>query len=177
MEQFCQDLRHAIRGFLRSPGFTFLAVLALALGIGVNTTLFSLYDAVALKPMPVTDPDHVVRFERWLESHSLGQTQYGFSYPEYVYCRDHNDQFSSLVAASWIVPVDASASGAGSPEQRAGQLVSTNYFADLGIPLLKGRGFLPDEDRTPGLNNVVVVSYGYWQNRLARRPTGAGPRG
>ena len=112
-----------------------LAVFALALGIGVNTTLFSTYNAVALKPLPVADPDHVVRFERWLESHTSGNSQYGFSYPEYVYCRDHGDQFSSLAAASWTFSVLASTPGSAATEQRIGQLVSANYFADLGIPL------------------------------------------
>lgn len=102
LEQALQDLRHACRGLARGPGFTLAAVLTLALGIGVNTTFFSLFNAVTLKPLPVADPDRVVRFERWFETGSLGNIQYGFSYPEYVYSRDNGTQFSSLVAASWL---------------------------------------------------------------------------
>src|SRR5579863_3784567 len=122
LEQLFQDLRHAARSLARSPGFTLLAIVALALGIGVNTTLFSTYNAVALKPLPVADPDRVVRFERWVSS-GLGTNQYAFSYPEYVYCRDHADRFSSLVAASWTSFVLASPPDSAAPEQRRGQLV------------------------------------------------------
>jgi macrolide transport system ATP-binding/permease protein len=170
LEQLRQDLRYACRGLAGSPGFTLLAVFALALGIGVNTTLFSTYNAVALKPLPVADPDNVVRFERWLESHTSGNLQYGFSYPEYVYCRAHGDQFSSVVAASWTFSVLASTPGSAATEQRTGQFVSANYFTDLGIPLRMGRGFLPAEDRTPGGDPVVVIGYRFWQRTFAGDP-------
>ena len=170
LEQLWQDLLHAGRGLARSPGFTLLAVIALALGIGVNTTLFSTYNAVALKPLPIADPDHVVRFERWVESRGLGNFQYAFSYPEYVYCRDHSDQFASLVAASWVIISSVSVSGSHATEQRTGQLVTANYFQDLGIPLRLGRGFLPQEDRTAGGNPVVVISYRFWQRDLSGDP-------
>ena len=170
LEQLWQDLRHAGRGLSRSPGFTLLAVIALALGIGVNTTLFSTYNAVALKPLPVADPDRVVRFERWVESRGLGNFQYAFSYPEYVYCRDHSDQFASLVGASWAIVSSASVPGSSAAEQRTGQLVTANYFQDLGIPLRMGRGFLPQEDRTSGGNPVVVISSRLWQRDLNGDP-------
>ena len=170
LEQLWQDLRYACRGLVRSPGFAFLAVFALALGIGVNTTLFSTYNAVALKPLPVADPGHVVRFERWTESHATGNFQYGFSWPEYVYCRDHADQFASLVAASRTFIALASTPGSAATEQRTGQLVSANYFADLGIPLRMGRGFFPGEDSTPGGNPVVVIAYRFWQRSFAGDP-------
>src|SRR5262249_7863411 len=122
----------------RSPGFTLVAVITLALGIGVNTTLFTAFDAVALKPLPVSDPARVVRIERWFESGNHGDVQYAFSYPEYVYCRDHNDVFASLVAATWPLRLFAAlprvpGGEAGEPEQAHGQLVSANYFADLGV--------------------------------------------
>jgi len=170
LEQLWQDLQHACRGLARSPGFTLLAIIALALGIGVNTTLFSTYNAVALKPLPVADPDHVVRFERWVESRGLGNFQYAFSYPEYVYCRDHSDQFASLVAASWVFSSAVSVPGSGATEQRTGQLVTANYFQDLGIPLRMGRGFLPQEERTAGGNPVVVISYRFWQRGFSGDP-------
>jgi hypothetical protein len=110
LEQSLQDIRHACRALARSPGFTLVAVITLALGIGVNTTLFSAYNAVALKPLPVADAKRVVRLERWFESRALGGIQYEFSYPEYVYCRDHQDTFSNLVAASGPIRVLASVS-------------------------------------------------------------------
>ncbi len=171
LEQLRQDIRYACRGLVRSPGFTLLAVFALALGIGVNTTLVTAYNGVALKPLPVADPGQVVRLERCLASKSQGNFQYGFSYPVYVYCRDRSDQFSSLVAASWTFSALASTPGSAATQQRTGQLVSANYFADLGIPLQIGRGFLPQENRTPGANPVVVIGYAFWQRTFAGDPT------
>jgi len=79
---FAQDLRFGVRQLRSNPGFTAVAVATLALGIGVNTALFSAYNAVALKPWPVADPERVVRLERWFESRNLGDVQYAFSYPE-----------------------------------------------------------------------------------------------
>jgi predicted permease len=166
LDQALQDLRHACRGLARTPGFTVIAVVTLALGIGVNTTLFSLFNAVALKPLPVSDPGHVVRFARWFESGGRGNVQYGFSYPEYIYCRGHAEPFSSLVAASWLFGGLASPSS----QRIAIQLVSANYFNDLGIPLHMGRGFFPDEDRNPGANAVAVIGYSYWQHALHGDP-------
>jgi predicted permease len=168
LEQTVQDLRHACRALARSPGFTLVAVITLALGIGVNTTLFSAYNAVALKPLPVADAKGVVRLERWFESRRLGDIQYDFSYPEYVYCRDHQDVFSNLVAASWPLRVLASISdgnqqGGNELKTLQGQIVSGNYFPGLGIGTRLGRTFGPGEDRAPGANPVIVLSYAFWQ--------------
>ena len=171
LEQLFQDLRHSTRALLRTPGFTLLAVIALGLGIGVNTTLFTAYNAVALKPLPVADPDRVVRFERWVQSGSKGAFQYGFSYPEYAYSLSHTDQFSTLVAASFTFSALASTPNSDATERRTGQLVSANYFADLGIPLRIGRGFLAHEDRTPGGNPVAVISSRFWQRGFGNDPS------
>src|SRR5438093_845227 len=133
LEQAWQDLRHAARSLAKSPGFTLVAVITLALGMGVNTTLFTAYNALALKPLPVADPNEVVRVKRWLRSGARGDVQYAFSYPEYVYCRDRNDVFSSLVAASWPLPVVAETA------RLTGQLASANYFTGLGIGARLGR--------------------------------------
>jgi predicted permease len=169
IEQFAQDLRHAFRSLARTPGFTILSIVVLALGIGVNTTLFSTYNAVALKPLPVADPDRVVRLERWFESHSLGNGQYAFSYPEYCYVRDRAGNVSSLVAAGWVVGAIGGPQGA-VPKRTFGQLVSANYFDGLGIHPFLGRGFFANEDQTPGANAVIVISHRYWAKELSSDP-------
>ncbi len=172
LEQTFGDIRYACRSLARNPGFAFVVVLTLTLGIGVNATLFSAYNAVALKPLPLADPNKVVRLERWFEHGYRGENQYGFSYPEYAYCRDHNDVFSSLVAASWPnqVLVQAVDSRAVEPETAAAQFVSQNYFADLGIGTRIGRTFLPNEGRVPGADAVAVISHEFWQRRLHKNP-------
>src|SRR5581483_8223005 len=165
-EQLLRDLRYECRSLARNPGFTLVALLTLTLGIGVNATLFSAYNAVALKPLPVADPNDVVRMERWCQSGFKGDLQYAFSYPEYAYCRDHNDVFSSLIAATWPHPVlveETNGAGRLQPERAAAQLVSANYFADLGISAGLGRTFFREEDRVPVANAVTVISYPYWQ--------------
>jgi predicted permease len=173
VDTILRDLRYAARMLRKSPGFTLVAILTLALGIGVNTTLFTAFDAVALKPLPVRNPDNVVRMERWFASGSQGNGQYMFSYPEYLDYRDHNRVFSSLVAASWLftalaeLPGENGATPAG---KLTGQLVSENYFADFGVNPMLGRTFLPDENRTPGTHPVVVLSYPFWRVQCNRDP-------
>ena len=163
LEQAAQDLRHAARSLSRAPGFALLAIGTLALGVGVNTTLFTAYNAVVLRPLPVADPDRVLRLERWFEHPNHGTIQYAFSYPEYVYCRDHNGVFASVVAGSYdqgvVARIDAE------PEKIYGQLVSANYFEGLGVKAQLGRTFLPEEDRA-GASAVMVISHSFWQHRF-----------
>jgi len=97
IRDLAQDVRFGLRALRRNPGFSILAVLALALGIGVNTTIFTALDATAFRPLPVRDPDHIVRVVRWIQQ-GYGGTL--FSFPEYVYYRDHDDVFSGLAADS-----------------------------------------------------------------------------
>lgn len=165
LEQTRQDLRHACRTFSRNPGFVLVAIATLAVGIGVNTTLFTAYDAVALKPLPVADPQQVVRLERWFKTGWLGDMQYGFSWPEYQYCRQHQDSFSDLVATSWPVHVLAQL-----PDDHVGtqlktlkgQMVSGNYFRGLGVAAKLGRAFGSDESGAAGSNPVIVLSHSFW---------------
>jgi macrolide transport system ATP-binding/permease protein len=170
IEQTLQDLRHATRALGRSPGFTLVAIATIALGVGVNTTLFTAYNAVALKPLPVADAGGVVRLERMLESRIIGDNQFEFSYPEYINLRDHEHAFESVIAASWPVRVLAYAPG----EERGStiqfrpvqaQIVSGNYFAALGIKAMLGRVFGPQDDRAFGGSPAVVLSHAYWQRK------------
>jgi macrolide transport system ATP-binding/permease protein len=169
-EHTLQDLRHAGRALAHNPGFTLIAMATIALGVGVNTTLFTAYNAVALKPLPVADPSGVVRLRRMLESRFVGENQYAFSYPEYISLREHQNAFQSVIAASWPVRVLASAPGEnlGSAIQfrpTQAQIVSGNYFGALGINAMLGRVFSPNDDRAPGANPVIVLSHAFWLRR------------
>ena len=161
LEETRRDVRLAVRALAHSPGFTICAVLTLALGAGVNTTLFTTYNAVALKPLPVSDPSTVVRLERWFDSNKRGNVQYAFSLPEYVYCRDHNRAFAGLVAFSWPFPAAASVAQG----QLTGQLVASDYFTNLGITLEFGRGFRTDE-----ANPAIVLSHSAWRRHFLSDP-------
>jgi len=171
IEQFFKDLRYAWSNLLRNPGFTLTAVLALALGIGLNATIFGIYNAVALKQLPVADPSSVMRVKRIVGQDAYAY-RYNFAYTEYVYFRDHNSVFSGLTAASGAIPIQAAIGAV--PEHLNGYAVSANYFADLGVNAPIGRTFLPDEDRSPGANPVVVLSYRFWQRRFRGDPNAIG---
>lgn len=173
LEQMRQDVRYACRSFARNPGFAVVAVITLALGIGVNATIFTAYDAIALKPLPVAEPGRVMRLERWFVHGWLGDVQYGFSWPEYLYCREHQDVFSNLVATSWPVKVLATIPGSTGQATSAsvqGQLVSGNYFRSFGVGARFGRMFGPEEDRVPGANPVIVLSHAFWQREFHGDP-------
>ncbi|HWC98156.1 MAG TPA: ABC transporter permease [Candidatus Sulfopaludibacter sp.] len=170
LEQAARDVRHAVRSLGRTPGFALLAILTLALGVGVNTTLFTAYNAVALRPLPVAYPDRVVRLERWFESRSAGTIQYYFSLPEYQYAREHGTVFSALMAGTASIGVAARMDGTAEPEKLLGQLVTANYFSGLGVAAELGRTFLPEEDGTPGGNPVMVISHALWQQRFEGSP-------
>jgi predicted permease len=170
LEQTVRDVRYACRNLVANPGLTLVVVITLALGISVNTTLFSAYNAVALKSLPIANSNEVFRLERWFEHGYRGDIQYAFSYPEYIYCHDHNNAFSSMAAASW--PQQMLVEDEGNPnasEPGVGgsvELVSANYFASLGINPQLGRYFLPEEDGTPGANAVAVISYPFWESQF-----------
>lgn len=172
LEQTGQDLRHACRALAHSPGFTLVAVATLALGVGANTTLFTAYNAVALKPLPVADAARVVRLERFFESRSIGEYQYAFSYPEYEVIRDQASTFAGVMATSWPLHVLASPADqkAAEPETIQAQLVSGNYFGGLGIPATIGRVFGTQEDTARGANSVAVLSHAFWDRKFHGDP-------
>ncbi len=159
------DLRYAFRQLLKNPGFTAVAVLTLALGIGANTAVFSLVDAILLRPLSgVADSDRLVA----VYTSDYSSTRYGTSsYPDYVDYRDRSEAFSGLAAY-----VDMSVNlRAGSETERAqGALVSGNYFLVLGVNTRLGRPLLPEDDKNLGAHPVAVVSYEAWQRRFGADP-------
>jgi predicted permease len=158
----------ALRSLLKSPGFTLVAVLALALGIGANSAIFSLIDAIFLRPLPYADAARIVQLSSALPERGIAQT--AFSWPRLEAVRARQDVFTDVAAST---PTAFVVTGAGDPEQVQGMIVSQNYFPVLGVKPELGRNFLPDEDRAGGAP-VVIVSYGYWQKHLAARPDAVG---
>jgi predicted permease len=170
MANFLQDLRYGARLLLKSPGFTLVAALSLALGIGANTTIFTLINAVLLHPLPVEDPSQLVSV--WTsDERNAGNGAFGFlqtsalNYRDY---RDKNEVFSGLAAHQGI-PLNISG-GTGDPQQVFGEIVTGNFFDVLGAKPLIGRGFRLEEDRTPGAALVTVLGYGEWQKRFGGDP-------
>ncbi len=156
MGNLLQDIRYAVRMLAKNPGITALAVLALALGIGANTAIFSLVNAVLLRPLPgVEDADQLVQLERI----QRGRVMYNFGYPDYLDYRDQNQSFTG-VAAHCATPVSFTASAT---ERIRGDLVSGNYFSILGVKPALGRLLYPEDDLTPGAHPVAVLSYDLWQ--------------
>jgi predicted permease len=155
MTGFLDDLRYGLRGLTKNRGFALAAVLSLALGIGANTTIFTLLNAIFLRPLPVLDPSHLA---------AVYTTDPGIpgmllcSYPNYQDYRDHNTVFSSLLLYS---AVTVNLTGRGDPQLLMGQLVSANYFSTLGVSPVVGRGFRPEE-KLPGASPVAVISHGLW---------------
>ena len=164
MTQLLQDLRFALRLMTRKPALTAMAVVSLALGIGVNSSIFTLVNAVLLRDPPISRPDRVVE----VYTSSSDGFRYGTSSaPDYFDLRDSNDVFSGL-AATRTYPVTFD--DGESTDLLMGEIVSGNYFDVLGVRAHIGRTFLPAEDRTPGTHPVVVLGYDFWQRRFAADP-------
>ena len=170
MGTLIQDLRYGLRMLAKNPGFTIVAVMTLALGIGANATIFSYVNALLLHP-----PDGVVAPDGLLALwNRLPEGRYvQHSYPDYVYYRDHTQAFSGLLAYS-SDPTNVSWSTAGQTHLIYGQLVSGNFFTVLGVRSALGRVFVPEEDRTPGRAAVVVLSHAFWEQHLGSDPAVVG---
>ena len=169
LESFVQDIRYALRTLRRNPGFTAVAVLSLALGIGANTTIFSFVNALLFRPPAVEAPSQLL--ELWQRNaKASGLEEYmPLTYPDYVYYRDRNQVFDGLLAFDGEMrSVSWSRSGEGQLVQ--GQLVSGNFFSVLGVKPTLGRSFLPEEDQVPGEHPVVVLSRSFWGKRLGADP-------
>src|SRR5919198_126505 len=170
MSTFLQDLAFGARLLAKTPGFTAIAALSLALGIGANTTIFTLVNAVLLNPLPIEDPSQLVSV--WTTDERNQNTALGFlqvSPANYRDLRDKNEVFSG-VAAHTGIPLNISG-GTGDPQQVFGEIVTGNYFNVLGAKPSIGRGFLADEDETPGAKLVCVLGYGEWQKRFGGDPS------
>jgi len=167
MSVLLQDLRYGLRMLRKSPGFTAVAVIILALGIGANTAIFSLVDAFFLRRLPVKSPERLVFVNQVSPN---GRTRDDFPYPIFEQFRDHNQSFSGLFAwddSNVAVTVD------GQPAIVPGDFVSGTYFDVLGVDAMLGRTFTSDDDR-PGGKPVAVISYSYWQRQLAGNPAAIG---
>ncbi len=151
-----EDVRYGLRGLAKNRGFALVAVLSLALGIGANTTIFTLLNAVFLRPIPVRDSARLVAV---FTTDTRNPGLLPCSYPNYRDYRDHNAVFSSLLLYS---AVTVNLTGRGDPQLLIGQLVSGNYFSTLGVNPVVGRAFLPEEDAAPGAADVAIISHPLW---------------
>src|SRR5215468_4552520 len=164
MESLLQDLRFGVRMLLKNSGFTLIAALTLALGIGANTAIFSLIDAVLLKLLPVKDPAQLVALAN---TTGAGEKGPAFSYPLYQDLRERNQVFAGILAYGGVA---LNLSGNGQTERVAGQLVSGNFFSVLGVQPLLGRVFTDADNQSPGAHPVTILSHSFWQRRFASNP-------
>src|SRR6185312_1197813 len=172
LEILWQNVRHAFRRMRRSPGFTFVAVASLALGIGANTAIFSLIDTLMLRPLPVREPDQLVELLQKYPGEPRGN---GFwSWQSYQYFRDYNHVFSGLIA---FKPSRFEARGAGlEPGTVDGEYVVGSFFRELGLKPAIGRLISPEDDRMNAAGSIAVVSWSYWQTKFNLNPAILGKR-
>ncbi len=163
MGTFVQDVRYSIRMLLKSPAFTAIAVLTLALGIGANTAIFSVVNSVLLRPLPFHQPERLVQL--WETEASPGT--YPFTGPDYLDWQSQNHSFEAMSLFTWGGRVNTS--GVGEAETAALVRTQANFFSVLGVQPRIGRTFAAGEDMA-GKNHVVVLSYGFWQRHFAGRP-------
>lgn len=166
MDSLKQDIRFGLRSMRKSPGFAVICVLSLALGIGANTTIFTVVNAILLNPLPVSDISKLVEvdtIDSKTQVTAANATKLGMSYRN---CEDYREQNQVLTGMSCISFGALTWSNEAEPKQVAGQLVNANYFDVLGVKPALGRFFLPDEDTKPGGNNVIVISHSLWTNKM-----------
>ncbi len=184
MDQIFKDIRYGFRGLLKRKGFALIAVLTLALGIGANTAIFTLVNAVMLKSLPVYKPEELVLFSDTtgegtsIEDAPRTGAWQRFSYASYLYLRDHNQSFQDVVAvrsgesALSVRQVDSQANVAARAQ---GHLVTGNYFSLLGVRALRGRMLTPEDDK-PNAQPAAVISHRYWETKLNSDPNIVGKR-
>lgn len=160
---FLQDLRYSFRLLLKRPGFTIVAVLALALGIGANTAIFSVVNAILLRPLAYQDPEQLVMLNHDYPKINLKAS---VSAPGYAHYRDNAKSFASLAA---LTGGNFNLTDNGEPERVNGGMISQNFFGTLGVTAAQGRLFTLEEDQ-PGRNKVVILNHAFWQRRYASNP-------
>src|SRR5215216_4401109 len=184
-EEMFQDVRYGMRMLGRSPIFTVVAVMSLALGIGANTAMFSLVDAVLLRKLPVNNPDQLFLL-RWVSGKEVpagtisgnmdvrgGQkSSTSFSYPAFEQFRDYNEAFSDVFAFTDVGRLSVSVDG--QAELVGAQLVTGGYYDVLGVKPILGRTIALDDDKVSSAEPVLVISYAYWQRRFGRDPAAVG---
>lgn len=165
MGDLIQDIRYGVRLMTANPGFAAVAALSLALGIGANTTIFTVVNAVFLSPLPIRDMSSLAMVFTTDSKQARGPmgNLMQVSYPNFVDFRDQNGVFEQLAAFAFIGGTLNTVDG---PRAVQGFMVSGNYFDTLGVKAAEGRTFSPDEDRTPGAHPVMVISHGLWQRQF-----------
>ena len=169
MQTLIQDVRYALRQLRKSPGFTLTVIVTLALGLGANAAVFTLFDQVLLRMLPVERPKELVRFE-WTGAFSGSMSSFGgdsknyFSYPMYKDLRDKNQVFAGILAAD---KANVGVSWQNQAENEDAEVVTGNYFQLLGLKPALGRLLTPQDDTAKNANPVVVLGYDYWRTRFA----------
>ncbi|HKV48502.1 MAG TPA: ABC transporter permease [Candidatus Acidoferrales bacterium] len=166
MNSLLQDIRYAVRILAKAPGFTIIAIVTLALGIGANTALFSVVDGVLLNPLPYTQPDRLVA----VYTHTRTFNRSSISYPNFLDWVCDNRSFSGLAA---FRSDDMNMTGLGEPERLKTEMVSANFFSVLGVKPVTGRTFFPQEDQV-GAAPVVLISEGIWKRKFSGSPDAVG---
>ena len=161
MENLIKDIRYGVRMLSKNPGVTLVAIITLALGIGANTAIFSGVSAFLMRPLSVPDAGKLIRPVEIAEDRGVTDE---FSYPDFLEYRNQSTSFKGLAAEDMI---QAAIDAENQNDVIWGQVVSANYFDVLEVKPILGRTFLPDEDKTPGANPIVVLSHSFWQRRMA----------
>ncbi len=171
MSNIWQDIKYGFRRLLKNPGFSVIVVLTLALGIGANSAVFSVFDSVILQLLPVQNPKELVLIEvdgsqaPGMAMSDNNQTVH--SYPQYIDFREHTEVFSGVIARTYLTMVF---SQGGRGDRISGEMVSGNFFDVLGIKAECGRLLRDEDDRTEGANPVAILSYSFWHQRFGARP-------
>jgi predicted permease len=163
MDTLIRDIRYSVRNLLKRPGFTLIAIVILAVGIGANTAVFSIVNSLLFRPRPVAQPEQLVE----LYVGDANNPYHSAAYLDFLIFRDQRELFSGL--AAYHVN-QFKMGGAEDVEQVWGEMVSGNYFEVLGVKAIRGRTFLPEEDQTPSTHPVAVISHGLWQRRFGSNP-------
>jgi len=163
MDALLNDVRYGLRLMARKPAFTMIAVVTLALGIGANTAIFSVVNAILLRPLPYSQPEQLVKIFQTAPSSEKGAAPTLWSYPRFEVLRDNSHSFAAVAACN---QASFSLTGTDEPERLQAELVSANYFPLLGLAPFEGRPFTQEEDTKGNAQTVAVLSYALWQRRF-----------